>query len=166
MNPKRLVTVLLLAFVGASVVALVRKECGASNPTVPPPDAATATTVGTPATPSSGQVAVYYFHGSMRCATCRKIEAYAKEAVLGAFGNELASGTLTWREVDVEEPANGHFVDDFELSTRSVVVAHYRDGKCHDWKRLDQVWQLVDNKAALMELVRSATSAMLEEAGK
>ncbi len=161
MNPKRIVTILLLAFVAVSVVALVRKERAAAPSTEAAPGDASTAAAQAPAA-AGDQVFVYYFHGSMRCMTCRRIEAYAREAVESTFGEELAAGRIVWREVDVEAPGNGHFVTDFELSTRSVVVARYRDGECKDWKRLDEIWQLVGNKDAFLGLVRAETGAMLE----
>ena len=31
----------------------------------------------------------YYFHGNMRCATCRKLEAYSEEAITKGFAEDL-----------------------------------------------------------------------------
>jgi len=40
------------------------------------------------------QVVVYYFHGTMRCPTCYKLEQYSKEAIETNFKDALASGKL------------------------------------------------------------------------
>ncbi|MCA1902528.1 MAG: nitrophenyl compound nitroreductase subunit ArsF family protein [Candidatus Hydrogenedens sp.] len=89
------------------------------------------------------KVIVYYFHGTARCPTCRAIEKYAKEAVENAFKTELETGKLEFRSVNVEEPQNEHFIQDFQLSTRCVVVEWNVNGKPQDWKRLERVWELV-----------------------
>ncbi len=89
------------------------------------------------------KVIVYYFHGIARCPTCRAIEQYAKEAVENAFKKELETGKLEFKSVNVEEPQNEHFIQDFQLSTRCVVVEWNVDGKSQDWKRLEKVWDLV-----------------------
>jgi hypothetical protein len=104
---------------------------------------------------------VYYFHGNVRCATCKKIEAYADEAVHAAFAGELEDGTLQWRVVNIDEPDNRHFIQDFQLVTRSVVLAAYRDGKVVRSKNLDQVWQLVRDKERFVAYVQNATREFL-----
>jgi len=89
------------------------------------------------------KVVVYYFHGNFRCPTCRAIEQYAKEAVENTFKKELDTGKLEFKSVNVEEPQNEHFIQDFQLSTRCVVVEWNVNGKAQDWKRLEKVWDLV-----------------------
>lgn len=109
---------------------------------------------------ANGVVAIY-FHGNARCATCRKIEAYADEAIAQGFVGELESGRLTWRVVNIDEPANKHFIEDFQLVTRSVVLVEYRDGKVLRWENLDKVWQLVRSKDKFVSYVEGETREFL-----
>lgn len=104
---------------------------------------------------------VYYFHGNARCATCKTIEAYADEAVQAAFAGEIEDGTLTWRPVNVDIPDNRHFIQDFRLVTRSVVLAKYRSGEVVRFENLDKVWQLVRNKERFLAYVQDATREFL-----
>jgi hypothetical protein len=110
--------------------------------------------------PTDGVVA-FYFHGNARCATCRKIEAYSDEAVRSAATEALADGALSWRVVNVDEPENRHFIEDFQLVTKSVVLAEYRDGEVVRFKNLDKVWQLVRSKDDFVEYVKSETREFL-----
>jgi hypothetical protein len=112
--------------------------------------------------PGTGVVA-YYFHGNFRCRTCLTIERSAHETISEDFPNELASGMLGWRAVNVDEPDNKHFVDDFKLVTRSLVLVSYQDGKVVRFQNLDKVWQLVHDEDAFSEYVRDATHAFLTE---
>ena len=100
---------------------------------------------------------VYYFHGSTRCTTCKTIEAYAHETVAAAFAPDLKAGSLEWKVVNVDEPANQHFVRDYQLYTRSVVVVDAKDPK--RFKVLDRVWQLVGDKAAFQRYVEQEIRA-------
>jgi hypothetical protein len=102
-------------------------------------------------------VVVYYFHATTRCATCRTIEAYAHETVASRFAADLEARRLEWRAVNVDEPANRHFIRDFQLYTRSVVVADARDPR--RYKVLDRVWQLVRNKPAFQAYVEQEIRA-------
>ncbi|MFO7616170.1 MAG: hypothetical protein R6V75_02880, partial [Bacteroidales bacterium] len=43
------------------------------------------------------------------------------------------------RVVNIDEPENRHFIQDFQLVTRSVVLAEYRDGEVVRYENLDQV---------------------------
>ncbi|HYN01822.1 MAG TPA: nitrophenyl compound nitroreductase subunit ArsF family protein [Vicinamibacteria bacterium] len=108
-----------------------------------------------PAVPAG--ILVYYFHGTTRCATCKTIEAYAHETVATAFAAELKAGSLEWKLVNVDEPASQHFVRDYQLYTRSVVVVDAKDPK--RFKVLDRVWQLVGDKAAFQKYVEQEIRA-------
>jgi len=106
-------------------------------------------------------VVAFYFHGNVRCATCKKIEAYADDAIHQGFAEALQNGALTWRVANVEETENRHFVEDFQLVTRSVVLAEYQDGKLVRWKNLDKVWQLVRSKDSFVEYVQDEARLFL-----
>jgi hypothetical protein len=106
---------------------------------------------------ASPGILVYYFHATTRCATCRTIEAYARETVTSRFAADLAERRLEWRAVNVDEPANRHFVQDFRLYTRSVVVVDARDPR--RFKVLDRVWQLARDKPAFQAYVEREVRA-------
>jgi hypothetical protein len=110
---------------------------------------------------TNAETVVYYFHGNARCATCKAIEAYADEAVHAAFAGELEEGALEWRVVNIDEPANRHFIQDFQLVTRSVVLAEYRDGRVVRFENLDQVWQLVRDKERFIAYIEDETREFL-----
>jgi hypothetical protein len=119
--------------------------------------AAVASAAPAPPAVAAPGVLVYYFHATTRCATCRTIEAYAKETVTSRFAADLEARRLEWRAVNVDEPANRHFIRDFQLYTRSVVVVDSKDPK--RFKVLDQVWQLVRNKPAFQAYVEREVRA-------
>jgi hypothetical protein len=114
-----------------------------------------------PAAATSDGVVAFYFHGNTRCTTCKKIEAYADEAIHTGFAQALETNALRWRVVNVEEPENRHFIEDFQLVTRSVVLAEYRDDKVVRWKNLDKVWQLVRDKDGFTSYVQDETHEFL-----
>ena len=55
-------------------------------------------------TVSDGLV-VYYFHGNIRCPTCRSIESQAQETVQTHFASQLSNGEVVWKIVNYEQPA-------------------------------------------------------------
>jgi hypothetical protein len=97
---------------------------------------------------------VYYFHGAVRCPTCRAIEALSGEAVQNGFAPALEEGTLEWHVVNIEESGNDHFVRDYKLFTSSLVIQKMHEGKPAEWKNLDRVWDLVHEEAAFTDYVQ------------
>ena len=144
----------------AVLVAVVILSVATFNP--PAAMAGEAETVAeTPATDSDDAIVAFYFHGNKRCSTCRKLEAYSEEAIAGGFASELDSGELVWRVVNTDDAANAHFVTDFELVTKSVVLVEFRDGEVVRWKNLKLVWQLVGDQDGFQRYVRDETRDFL-----
>ena len=107
-----------------------------------------------PAQSPTHKVVAYYFHTNTRCDTCRKIEAYSKEAIQEGFKTELRNGTLEMRIVNYEEPENRHYIKDYKLVSKSLILVNVVDGKQTEWMNLKLVWQLVKNKKAFLNYVR------------
>jgi hypothetical protein len=126
------------------------------------PPAAEAPAPSTPTTPER-QVVAYYFHTTYRCDSCRKIEAFSHEAIATAFAGELESGKLVWRMVNIEEPGNEHFVQDYQLFTKSLIVVEEAQGRQQRWKNLAKVWELLPQKAKFLTYVQDEVRAYLVE---
>lgn len=169
---KKIIKAALLVFVLVSVAFLVMKgfRQGPETSTLQVSQAIV-TNVQAPApemTPkkdpqvASYKVVVYYFHGTFRCPSCRRIEAFSEEAVRGGFSQALKNGRLEWHVVNVEEPGNTHFMRDYRLYTKSIVLVDMQDGKQTKWKNLRRVWELLGDKDAFMKYVQGEVQAYLE----
>jgi hypothetical protein len=106
------------------------------------------------APPGSHKVIAYYFHTHTRCSTCMKIEAYSKEAIEKGFPEELKNGTLEMRVINYEEPENRHFIQDYKLVSKSLILVNTVNGKQTEWTNLKMVWQLTGHKDAFLNYVR------------
>jgi len=115
------------------------------------------------AAPQSGQhkVIAYYFHTNTRCSTCIKIEQYSHEAIEQGFANELKNGTLEMRIVNYEQPENRHFMQDYKLVSKSLVLVNMVNGKQTKWTNLKAVWQLTGRKDAFLNYVRKEVRGYL-----
>ncbi|MFA6448853.1 MAG: nitrophenyl compound nitroreductase subunit ArsF family protein [bacterium] len=107
------------------------------------------------------KVVAYYFHGAARCVSCKTLEAITAEAINKGFEKELKDGTLEWKVVNVEEKGNEHFIQDYKLYTKSVVLSDMRDGKEKTWKNLDKVWELLRDKDAFQKYITEETRAFM-----
>ena len=108
------------------------------------------------------KVIVTYFHGNARCVTCRKIEAWTEQAVLGAYLKDIQAKRLEWRVINVDEKPNQHYLKDYKLYTKSVIVSDVAKGKETRWKNLDKVWNLVGDEAKFKDYIRAEVAAHLK----
>jgi hypothetical protein len=108
------------------------------------------------------QVTAYYFHGTMRCETCRKIEKQAREAIERRFAVEVAEKRLVFKPVNYDEPENAHFLKDYKLAGPSLVLVREVGGKEQDWKLLGQTWESVHIPPKLDLYVEEETARFLE----
>lgn len=109
----------------------------------------------------SSKVIAYYFHGAARCPTCHKLEQYSKEAIEANFKDALASGKLEFKIVNVEERGNEHFVDYYQLYTKSLVLSLVKDGKEVRSRNLSKIWEYVGNKERFIAYVKEEVAAFL-----
>lgn len=120
----------------------------------------------TPKAESTSQVIAYYFHGKARCYTCKLIEAYTEEAIRTGFPTALEDGELEWKVINMETSENKHFMNDYKLYTKSVVISKLKDGTETNWKNLERVWELTRNKPAFIAYIQDETRKMLEAESK
>ena len=112
---------------------------------------------------SEGKVVAYYLHGTFRCYSCTMLEKYSKEAIEAGFKDALASGKLEFKAVNVEDRGNEHFVNDYQIYTKSLVLALFKDGKQIKWKNLDKIWEYVRNQQKFSEYVVAEVAGFLKE---
>ena len=154
MNVKALLTGALLLLAVAGVVYVLVGGQGSSDGAAPAELAADAL-------PADG-VVVYYFHGNKRCATCNKMEALAAEVIYDRYGAHLRDGTVMFRAVNLETDATRHFVADFELTNRCVVMVERRDGQDVQWRRLDEVWEKIADDEVYVDYIAENLTACLD----
>ena len=109
------------------------------------------------------KVIAYYFHGNMRCPTCHKMEEYAKETIDVNFASELSSGKLAFKVVNVEKKENEHFVNEYQLYTKSLIVSLVKGGKEVKSKNLTKIWEYVRNKNTYSDYVNNEIATFLKE---
>ena len=109
-------------------------------------------------------VVAYYFHGSFRCPTCHKLEQYSKEAIEANFKDALSSGKLEFKVVNTDDRGNEHYVTDYQLYTKSLVLSLLKDGKEIKSKNLTKIWDFVRDKQKFYDYVSEEVNNFLKEA--
>lgn len=113
---------------------------------------------------NGAQVIAYYFHGDMRCRTCHKLEQYSKEAIETNFKDELKSGKLEFKVINVEDKGNQHYGKDYQLYTKSLILSLVKDGKETKWNNLNKIWDYAGNKQRFIDYVKNGVADLLKEA--
>ncbi|MHC4177231.1 MAG: nitrophenyl compound nitroreductase subunit ArsF family protein [Planctomycetota bacterium] len=105
---------------------------------------------------------VYYFHG-VRCPTCIAAESQAHETVRSDFASQLESREVIWKVLDyVKDPVAAKLARKFDVAASTVVLARMKDGQIEDWRRLDRVLVLVNDKPAFAAYIRDEIGQMLK----
>lgn len=110
---------------------------------------------------SETKLTVYYFHGYARCASCRKIEQYTKEAA-ESFASGAYAGKVAFTAVNVEEKPNEHFVKDYQLVSKAVVLQRVKDGQPGKWENLDRIWLELGDKDKFVAYIKGNIIKQLE----
>ncbi|MFA5555200.1 MAG: nitrophenyl compound nitroreductase subunit ArsF family protein [Phycisphaerae bacterium] len=166
MKAKKIVTILLLVFIAGSIVFMIAKESKTepSQDRINPPESeVSAESNDSAQAEHKTQIIVYYFHGDMRCVTCQRLQNYAKEALDTYFEKELASGEIIWSEINVDRAENRHFIQDYSLVTKSVVLSKRQNGQQVEWRNLDQIWQKVRSKEDYIKYIHESVLEFTEE---
>lgn len=180
--PSRLVKYALAAFVAVSIGAVIYKALpccsGAGAPSAAageaaaPAPAAPAVAAAPAARPQKNAAVktvpektavVYYFYTNTRCSSCTTIEAYTREAVAKHFTQPYKGWRVEFRGVNIEEKANEHFVQDYWLNSKAVVVQKFEGEKPLKWGLLKSVWQLLGDQEKFMDYVAAETRKVIDE---
>ena len=146
-----------------SVFGLISIAFAGNEPKVPETKNQTADTTAIENAENTGGEVIFatYFHGDVRCATCRKLEAYSEEALKAAFEKELADSTLVWRTINYDTDGNQHYLDDYNLYTKALILSRVRGDSEIEWVNLAKIWELVGNKDKFLKYVQDETRAFL-----
>jgi hypothetical protein len=111
----------------------------------------------------NSRVIAYYLHGTLSCSTCQTIEKYSKEAIEHYFANELKNGTLEFKALNVEDPENRHYIQDYQILSKALVISLIKQDKEVRWKNLRDVWKLVKDKDKFFQYVKDEAGKFLKE---
>ena len=111
----------------------------------------------------SQQVIAYYFHGTVRCETCLKIEQQAREVIERQFKPELDAQRLVFKSVNYDLPENAHFLSDYKLPCPSLVLVRQKDGKDVQRTLLGDTWQLVGEPAKFNSYIETEVNKFLSD---
>jgi len=91
--------------------------------------------------PGADKVEVFLFHATQRCPTCIKIGQLAKATVEERFPDQLKSGKIDFREINIDLPENKALAEKFKATGSALYVNSIRGGQDNIAEDVT-VWQL------------------------
>ena len=145
-TPGKVLAVIVLVWSAWIAFGALRDRYGSRSASAP--------ILAVPTQSKPDRVVAYYFHVTARCSMCRMIQSYTEEALTTGLSDALETGDLEWRPINIQRPENRHFVQDYQLYARSVVVARVRAGRQVEWKCLEEIWDVLESKPAFISYVQ------------
>jgi hypothetical protein len=92
------------------------------------------------------KVEVFMFHSTQRCPTCIKIGQLAKATIEERFPEQLKSGKIEFREINIDLPENKLLAEKFQAVGSALFINAIRGGQ-DDIKEDVTVWQLASGES-------------------
>jgi len=109
---------------------------------------------------SADKIQIYLFYPSHRCSTCIAIGEYAEKTVNESFSNELASGKIEFREINIDLPENQVLVEKFQASGSALYINSIVDGQDNIVEDVD-VWRLTGDEAGFKSYLKGKIDHLL-----
>ena len=109
---------------------------------------------------SADRIDVVYFHRTERCDSCIWAGQMSRKTVESYFAAELASGRVTFREVDVQKPENSALAAKYGASGSSLFLDYVSQGK-DNIVEAQQTYPYVGNEARFTGALRTMIAAGL-----
>lgn len=90
-------------------------------------DAQTSTQQETTSLEEAETVAVYYFHFSWRCVTCKTVEAEAKEAVETLYPEQYKENRIIFESINLDTEEGMKLAEKHGVAGQSLLIVHGND---------------------------------------
>jgi thiol-disulfide isomerase/thioredoxin len=91
------------------------------------------------------RVEVLHFHGDQQCTSCIAVGDLAEETVKEYFPVELASGKVSFRHINYDDPENKDIITDYGVTGSSLWITSYGANGVHRLQDMD-VWYLTGDR--------------------
>lgn len=130
--------------------------CSSSGGFTPPttPNSTQETPSVQPSYGGDDYVEVVYFHRTRRCYSCQWAGDAVEYTVQTYFANELASGRLILKMLDVQDETNADIANEYGAYGSSLYINDVVDGIDHI-EPMPEIWYHVGDAEEFVELVRA-----------
>jgi hypothetical protein len=65
--------------------------------------------------------------------------------------------------INVDEPENRHYLEQFEILSNSIVIVERKSGAVARYKNLESIWDVAEDREAITQILRSEVAGFLPE---
>ncbi len=106
------------------------------------------------------KVQVYVFHSTNRCFSCVTIGKFSKKTIEQKFPDELSSGKIEFKEINIDLPENRTLTNKFEATGSALFINAVIDGE-DNIKQNTQVWRLVSDEQKFINYLSGEIKKLL-----
>ena len=112
---------------------------------------------------NDNQVIVYYFHRKFRCQSCEVLESTLLNTMQITYSDHFGAGKLAMCIINVDDPENRHFLEQFEIFSNSIVIVEKKGGVISRYKNLESIWDVSQDRDAITQLLQTEMAGFLPE---
>ncbi len=113
------------------------------------------------AEPPPDRVVVMYFHRTLRCPTCLRMETYARQALQEAFAQQLQNGQVAFYSIDFQDERNARFTKVYRIVEPSLIVVKVVNNKGVEFKNLEEIWFKIRRQEEFLRYVQTEVAEYL-----
>ncbi len=112
---------------------------------------------------SPDKLVVYYFHTNYRCNTCNKFESLTKDVLVQDFKSFRETGKIEFKLINIENEPNKHYIDEYKIVTKSLILSLEEKKIELQWKNLDKIWELVGDDDKFKNYIHQEVKMFLNQ---
>jgi len=109
------------------------------------------------------KIIVYYFHGTKRCRTCYNFEKYTTEVLESEFADSLGNSAIELKVINIDTPSNTHYVSDYKLYSKSIIISKLINGKETKWKNAEKIWDYANKQIEFKKYLKDSLEYFIGE---
>ena len=106
------------------------------------------------------KVEVFLFHRTARCSTCIAIGKLAGKTVQEKFSEEVKSGRIVFKEINIDLPENKELAQKFQASGSALFINVIYDRQDHISEDVT-VWRLTQNETQFKSYLKDKINNLL-----
>jgi PBP1b-binding outer membrane lipoprotein LpoB len=95
------------------------------------------------------KVEVFLFHATQRCSTCIAIGKLSEKTILEKFPEEVKSGRIVFKEINIDLPENKELAEKFQASGSALYINAIKNGQ-DNIEQDTKVWRLTGDEDAFI----------------
>ena len=104
---------------------------------------------------------LYYFNRKFRCQSCEVLESTLQNTLQITYADHFGAGRLAMCVINVDDPENRHYLEQFEIFSNSIVIVEKKSGNILRYKNIEAIWDVSEDREAITRVLKSEVDEFL-----